>query len=153
MKKGAEGSSLLFVLMIMTILTLFVATVWRTTSYTYDLILQRGIYEKQFRLTESLLHYAIALCKKNYTVFVNQNVQHDDIVTLVVNPWPPAKADGLNQFEGKIQIKAYHTHLLIKVFLYKEKIIGNALRCELTKKGGAQSESENCFIISNWHLC
>ena len=151
MKKRNNGSSLLFVLMIMTILTIFVTAAWRTTSYTYELVLQRGIHEKQFRLTESLLNYAIALCEKNYTVLINQNVQSDDAITLVINPWPPVKVEGLEPHEGKIQIKTYHTHLLIKVALCKEKTVGKELQCELTKKGGQNNDSKHCFIVSNWH--
>jgi hypothetical protein len=80
--KTSNGSSLLIVLSITTILMLLALGLWYKSSLFLDLVLQREIYYKNFYLTESFLNYGIDLSKDDFDNFLRSETQMPVIFNL-----------------------------------------------------------------------
>src|ERR1700722_13718357 len=107
------GTSLLMVLLVTSILSVVITSVWRTTTYTFDIAVQRARHESRFRATQGLLNYGIALCSENF----DQLIQEDNEFTQLFD-WPESNQ---LKFKGELLIPPDNESCIIHVLLLENK--------------------------------
>lgn len=144
MKSKKTGSALLVVLMIMTVLLLYLTTIWQTAGYTYEIMRCRKEYEERLWSTHALMMWAIALSKENFDTLVSF-VQYGP-KTITIKHWPPWSK---KYTHGSVEFGMLDgDQLALKVTTGTKKGKNSSVRCifKREKKG----DQEVMFIIQNW---
>jgi len=152
MKK--QGSSLIVVLFILTVITLWAINVWRETAFLIDVSCAKQTYEKQYRLTESLLSYGIAATK-----ILNRRWNHDPSsyqpTQCTFAQWPQKDTHvKKNKYGGFIDIVKKENAITIAAHLLKEQKKLFSMRCTLMEEDKKQQikegRNEQLLIIKDW---
>ncbi len=142
MKTLYQGSSVIMVLLVFSIMSVIALGTWKTTAYWYELSLQRSHYQKHFAMTQGLLTYGISLVKSNAQELLAQK----QTVTLSVDTWPgkPSKNKGI------IVISPRNNHITVRAQVFNDNKIVCGLSCLITQE---KTEKDlKPLIVSDWAI-
>ena len=147
--KNREGSLLVFIIILLSALTICVTGVWQSTVFSMRIAHKRQQYEQQYRATEGLLRYGIALCKNNETLFDSEANKQES--TLQIPSWPSGDKQS---HEGVLTIKTLQNQIvsLQAALVNKDKVVCQ-VSCLLKKEKvheGAGNQTR--FIIDAWTI-
>jgi len=113
-----HGSAMLFVISLLTILSISSLLFLKNSLYRYDTALQREKYEKQFRATEGLLQYGIAWFRKDKIAILSslKNQEHGTL-TVDVGEWPPFIGLLAQRYRGVLQVSKEHNKIVLRALL------------------------------------
>jgi len=158
MKQTSEGSALLLVIFVFTVLILWASTLWRETSYMIDIAFAKQRYEQQLHLTEALLDYGITAAKMMHKTGEN-NASSDQSITCLFDEWPPLKKTkslSNDTIAGKITITQHKKEIVVQAHLLKKSNILCALRPLLSaiepENGTSVKNDQPLFIIKEWTI-
>ena len=89
-KKNA--SALVTILLVMTIVLLYTASIWRATCLVHEVALANQEYEQLYWANVGLMHWAQVLCKHNFEQILF--LCKDKSQELIIDKWPPQKKNG-----------------------------------------------------------
>lgn len=121
--KFKDGSSLLLVLLITSILSFLALGLWYKSSLYVDLVLQEEQYYKNFYLVESFLDYGIQYAKENFNEFINSKDLPENPIVFTLN-----LAETLDSHFKNLLIE-----INIKRLKEKDKIENKLFICALLK--------------------
>jgi len=155
MKK--QGSTLLVILFMLTVITLWATNVWRETAFLIDMSCAKQTYEKQFRLTEALLNYGIAATK-----ILHKRWDHDPSsyqpTQCKFSQWPPQKdkKGSKDKYGGVIDILKKDKEITVFAHLLKGQKKLFSLRSTLSsvdkKEHIKEGYSEPLLIMKDWAI-
>lgn len=96
--RATNGSALLAVLMVMSLLVLWCSSYWRMTTYMVDGTHARILYEQQFSLANALLHYGVYFCKAHLQEIL---ASQTPLIALRLGPWV---LHNKRSYEGRLNI-------------------------------------------------
>lgn len=140
MKLVREGSTLLMVIMITSIVAVCAINMWRSSWYATDLARTRVLYEQQWRAAEGLLNYGISVAHKNYEGLKERARLQEYTTELHVTQWPAG--DG-NMYDGVIGFVVDKDRVQIRSALCTHAKELCVVQCALHKEGAA-------FVITDW---
>jgi hypothetical protein len=136
-----QGSSIIMILLLVSIISVVALSAWRTTVYSYELSLQRSSYQKNFAMAEGLLNYGILMIKANVKQIVAQNKD----ISLQTDAWP-GKYSKKNQ--GQILISPNKNQIIVRAQVLEDNRIVCRLSCVIIEQ---KSEKEpKPLFVSNW---
>jgi hypothetical protein len=137
-----QGSCLLTVMIIVTLISLFCLTIWRTTVVAFDLALKKQEYEQQFQSTHGIMLWALDVGKNNFDILYN-NITSNKEGLCVEFPLPN---NNHSSYRGDLFFKQKKSMLSLTVHLYGKNALVCSLSCCLTKL------DSNSYKISEWTL-
>lgn len=158
MKPTTEGSILLILFIVLTIITLWVAGIWRSTIYMNNLILAKQQYERQFRLTEGMIEFGIGAAQYLYKRWEHVPVSS---AVCIFPQWPPSNkgylSDDLSAYSGKIVVRKKVQQMRVRAQLLKEDSVVMTLQSTLKfiDQNLTKTSDENLqkkMIITNWSI-
>ena len=146
-----QGSALLLLLFVMTMMGIVVANFWRSTSYALVLALERVRYEQQFRAAQGLLTYGIAFARLNFELLALRAKQ--GAVTIPFATWP---GGGQDNFQGALSYELNNVALAIKAQVTGKQGNVTALSCALeqsrTEGPSTHVAANSRYNIVNWKI-
>ncbi len=148
-----QGSSVLLVLLLTTVLIIWSTSLWRNTTHMMDIVHKRYQYEQLFRVAESLLNYGIVWCREhvNDLLLDDKEKKKDHIID--VGLWPPGMHE---QYEGTLQINVKNMCINLCAKLRNDNRVIYAMHCTLeaiTKRVGKDNKHQATMIkIRDWSI-
>ncbi len=143
MKHIQKGSSVLFIVLIVSALMLWATSALRTTAFTADIAYQREAYEQKMQATSGIMNYGIALCKKNFDELIKQVKQHPAI-TIPTGDWLVSH----QQCASTLVITGDAQSLQLNATLYNEnKKLLLQITCTITRL----DNNKTTIMVSNWN--
>jgi len=154
----AEGSVLLIVFIILSVVAISITSVFRTTLFMNNVALEKKRYEQQFRLTECLLEFGIASARILFERWKNKVTSS---ATCTISQWPPYDKRCSTMFpekySGVITIEKNDQHMNVSAQLLQKKLSILALQCTLTlikdETENISNGSVNGLTVTNWSFC
>lgn len=156
MKYSCNGSVLLIVLFMLTIIVIWTTNLWRGATYLIDSARVKQEYEQQFRLTEALLNYGIAAAKMWHIKWKHDSSLKQNQASCCFAYWPPMEkgAASHNQddfYSGKITLVQREKQITVHAQLLKKDTIRFGLHCTLEEINNQQGKKgDQSFIIKEW---
>jgi hypothetical protein len=157
MKYSCNGSALLIVLFMLTVIVIWTTNLWRGATYLIDSARIKQEYEQQFRLTEALLNYGIAAAKIWHTKWKNDSFLSQHQASCHFTQWPPMEkgSSSNNQqddfYSGKITLVQREKQITVNAQLLKKDIIRFGLHCTLEEiKNQQEKKGDQSLIIKEW---
>ena len=140
-----EGSALLVTITVMTVLLVYMATVWQAARYSYEIVQQRTALEKQYWVTQALMLWAVALAKENFDSITN--LVKSDPKELLLKKWPlwSKKPSRARVNSSMLNEDALKLSVALETKQKKERVFSCAL--ERIKK----NDQEIYFTLKEWH--
>ena len=132
--KGQNGSALITIILILSVLVIVATNVLRSTVFAQDIALERQKYEQEYQGLRGMMNYALELSKENFDDFLKK--ADGKVYNVQMN-----NRTGNN---GVIAMQVNKNELHIEV-TKEHKKSGHTLQCTLCKKGGH-------FFIGNWKI-
>jgi len=140
-----NGSALVIVMLLMTVIMVCIANTWHTTFYATDIARKRQCCEQRLRATEGLINYAVALCKDNWQELVTQKAQEGTLSTV---QWPCG--DG-QLYAGTVTIKLNNkSEALLKAQLIDHGTVICTLGCVVRSREDEQGVA--ALSVEGWHF-
>ena len=135
-----NGSALVTILLVMTIVLLYTASIWRATCLVHEVALANQEYEQLYWANVGLMHWAQALCKHNFESLLL--LCKDRSQELIIDKWPPQKKNGK---KGIVSFTNKENAIALKTHIDQGKKITCTLKRE--KKG-----DEEMFIVQDFSV-
>ena len=132
--KGQNGSALITIILILSVLVIVATNVLRSTVFAQDIALERQKYEQEYQALRGLMNYTLELSKENFDDFLKK--ADGKVYNVQMN-----NRTGNN---GVIAMQVNKNELHIEV-TKEHKKSGHALQCTLCKKDGH-------FFVDNWKI-
>lgn len=146
-----EGSCLLTILLLCTLISFFCLHLWNTTVLMFETTLAKQQFQQDFHLVQGLLTYAIDISKNNFDSLLEYSTLHPTGLPLKI----PCLKINNSTYSGTIiytaQLKNNNYFIHIDTELYCHKLARMHLSCNLHKEIDAV-EATNQYRISTWHL-
>jgi len=140
-----KGSSLLMVLLVISLLSVSVMTIWHSTTYTVDIAMQRARYEQHFNAAQALLNYGIACAQENFDRVLLESGK----IIIPIDNWIVYQT---TSYKGELSFALDNKNIAIQasVFESNNKVCG--LQCILKREQGEDdiNDTEPRFIVENW---
>ena len=175
--KHKNGSAVLLVILVTTILSSLVFIAWHKSSLFFDLVLQKEKFYKNFYLTESFLSCGICLGKNYYNDFLHQISMDEKAIELDLsfliarinknaNRQDDRKGSLIDDLQAKLIISKINSAnkkgpvLLVSALLLEkgtQKAL-NKLSCVLVKTGEKESgqslseKQESKLMVQNFTI-
>jgi len=134
------GSALVIILLVMTIVLLYTASIWRTTCLVHEVALANQEYEQLYWANVGLMHWAQTLCKHNFESFLL--LCKDKSQELIIDKWPPQKKN------GKKGIVSFTNKDIEDAFVLTTQVDqGKKIRCTLKRE---KKGDEEAFIVQDY---
>lgn len=154
MKYFYNGSVLLIVLFMLTIIVIWTTNLWRGATYLIDIARAKQEYEQQFRLTETLLNYGIAAAKILHTKWKHDTALSHHQATCHFAQWPPMEKGAFSKqndfYAGKITLVQREKQIAVHAQLLKKDTIRFGLHCTLEINDQHGKKGDSSFIIREW---
>ena len=158
-----NGSAILIVVLIMSVLSFCCLTFWQNSSLFNDISLKRVEYEQKYRLAECGLEYAVAVCSNNFDALVDgENVGGESQEVVAVNDHFEIETDFFKFSENiGYKCKIYIDKDGSKALKMRSVILDSAgqrvfeISCSLHEfqKKGPNNKNIKSFEIKNWQIC
>lgn len=112
MKTVSQGSVLLTMFLILSVLSILCGVVWRTAVLTFDIALKKQEGEEYYQRTAALLNYGSTLCKENFSEIQSYIKNNRDLAVEV--------------FFNDVQAKKYRC--MLTMTLHKDNAIALSAR-------------------------
>jgi hypothetical protein len=156
MKYSCNGSALLIVLFMLTVIVIWTTNLWRGATYLIDSAHIKQEYEQQFRLTDALLNYGIAAAKIWNTKWKNDSSLSQHQAGCHFTQWPPMEKGVSSHkqddfYSGKITLVQREKQITVHAQLLKKDTIRFGLHCTLEEINNQQQKKGNqSLIIKEW---
>lgn len=146
-----EGSAVIMVLGIITLVMMCSMTTWKAAWLTYDLMRMRQQYEQQLRATEGLLAVGIALARDNYQTSTGSFQER----TFVYDSWPVG--DG-RDYQGHVRLQSQLHGQTIKIAVQSSLMHQKERICQMQcyvcaqEVAGAHTTKKVVYTIEEWKI-
>lgn len=151
MKQANEGSCVLIVTILSTVMLLYYMNTWQNLVLMDDIVSKKYKYEKQFRNAEALYLYGLTICLNNFDTLLTYNQNNKaQAINIYDAYWPQASNNhGFVKIkfenENEISMEANTLSKNIEVFKITASIIKDTIETEEQKRLFVR------FLINNWH--
>lgn len=151
MKQASEGSCVLIVTILSTVILLCYMNTWQNLVLMDDLISKKYKYEKQFRNTEALYLYGLTICINNFDALLTYNQNNKAQAIKIYDAyWPQIGSN-----HGSIKIKFENeTEIFIESSTLNEQHQAFRITASVIKDTIETEEQKRLFVrflINNWH--
>ena len=142
--KMKKGSALLLVILVMSMVLLYSATVWRSASLVHALAVARQDYEQRSWLHHALMTWALAVCKENFDQMLN-HLQHGP-KEITIKKWPPCAQ---KSYQGLVKLEKRSDDEIALEAQLKSAKKNKSITCLLQHKKKESGDGDT-FEIREW---
>lgn len=123
-RRGYEGSAIIMVLTVMTLVLLCMTNAWHTAHCAVDSAHKRVAYERYFRVTQGVMYATIAQCKKQFAILMAHAEQGNKEWVFDTTPW----ITGSQQLYARISATVHDRQVELHIELFKDRLMVCGLR-------------------------
>lgn len=146
-----EGSSLLTVIILISLISFFCLQMWRTTVLLFDATLAKQLFQQQSVYLQGVLCRGVDLCSHNYDAIVDYTILNKSGLTLemseIKNFSVPCNA--IVSWNNILKNNRYALQCVAKLVHKKREIM--QIACTIIKEYDQEDDS-NRYRISKWRL-
>lgn len=121
---NTQGSALLLVISMMSILIIICALCLRSTTILMQLVYERGTYQRQVYANKALLEYVTQFAREQFALLSDEQVSNENRYT--IQAWPPTT----KEYNAHITIqRSKPDKLILTTQLFKQTIPIHTLQC------------------------
>jgi len=148
LKKSRDGSVLLLLVLVVSVLSLFCLTAWHSSTLFHDISLVRLVYEQKFRAAQAGLNYGVHICKKQFDQLYALCTENNQDFFIELAPFKISKNI---IYTCKINISAGDSEnslSLQSILCEKEEKKCFELFCTILKV----TKKDKKLVIKNWNI-
>lgn len=149
-----EGSSIIFVMSIMAVITACFMGVLYTTLCAWELVTMRETLAHRERATHGVLHYAIEYAAAHYAVLHTYISTDNRTIELIFDHLP---GENKEEYSGRAVISSLSDSIMIQATVHHKTELFGSMRCQLAALDNKKDtpnrpnqQGARAFVISGW---